>query len=121
MSQPWHVPYHIIAKNDPDVTVVKVYFPEEGQILIYWYDGNRKSPGRVPQWVQKLFCNEDKQNSDQEASESEEYIHELEDEKSITSESESDPVPIVKQRVPPPSDKGRYSLRDGIMALQRLV
>ena len=67
--------------------MVKVYFPEEGQIQVhqsrvcscpphlpagfYWYGGNRKSQGRVPQWVQNLFCNEqDEQNSDQEVSES---------------------------------------------------
>ena len=119
--------------------MVKVYFPEEGQIQVhlsrvcscpphlpaglYWCGGNRKCPGRVLQWVQKLFCNEqeDKQNSNQEASESEECAHELEDEKSSTSEHKSDPVPIVKQRVPPPSVKSRYSLRDQIVAPERLV
>ena len=35
LSRPWHGPYRIIAKNDPDVTMVKVYFPEEGQIQVH--------------------------------------------------------------------------------------
>ena len=32
LSRPWHGPYHVVDKNDPDVTMVKVYFPEETQI-----------------------------------------------------------------------------------------
>ena len=30
LSRPWHGPYKITEENDPDVTAVKVYFPEEG-------------------------------------------------------------------------------------------
>ena len=144
LSRPWHGPYRIIAKNDPDMTMVRVYFPEEGQIQVhqsrvcscpphlpagfYWYGGNRKSQGRVPQWVQNLFCNEqDEQNSDQEVSESSasaESAMELEDEESSAPEpdtnSEAEPQPMVKCRVPLPSAEGRYSLRDRIVAPQRL-
>ena len=35
LSRPWHGPYRIITKSDPDVTVVKIYFPEEGQIQVH--------------------------------------------------------------------------------------
>ena len=71
LSRPWHGPYRIIARSDPDVTVAKVHFPEDGTIRVhqlrvcpcppllpagfYWYGGNRKSPGRVPQWLQQLL------------------------------------------------------------------
>ena len=32
ISQPWHGTYHMTQRNDPDITVVKVYFSEEGAI-----------------------------------------------------------------------------------------
>lgn len=70
LSRPWHGPYRITERNDPDVTVIKVYFPEEGAIQVhqnrvcvcppemptgfYWYGGNRKSQGRVPKWLQRM-------------------------------------------------------------------
>ena len=71
LSRPWHGPYRIVERRDPDVTVVKVYFPEDGPIQIhqlrvcpcptqlpagfYWYGGRRKSPGHVPPWLQRLL------------------------------------------------------------------
>ena len=35
LSHPWHGPYRVTERNDPDITVVKVYFPEEGGIQIH--------------------------------------------------------------------------------------
>ena len=35
LSQPWHGPYRIVARDDPDVTVKKVYFPDDPQIQIH--------------------------------------------------------------------------------------
>lgn len=32
LSRPWHGPYRITDKNDPDVTCVKVYHPQDGPI-----------------------------------------------------------------------------------------
>ena len=71
LSRPWHGPYRITAINEPDATLVKVYFPEEGPIQVhlsrvcpcppllpagfYWYGGNRRCPGRVPQWVDRML------------------------------------------------------------------
>ena len=71
LSRPWRGPFRITSCNDPDVTVVKVYYPEEGPLQIhqtrvcpcpsalpvgfYWYDGNRKSSGGVPRWVNNLL------------------------------------------------------------------
>ena len=77
LSQPWRGPFRITRRDDPDVTVVKVYFPEEGPLQIhqsrvclsphtlpvgfYWYGGTRKSSGRVPGWVTKLLENPQQQ------------------------------------------------------------
>ena len=71
LSRPWHGPYRVTAVNNPDVTVVKVYFPQDKQITIhqnqvkycptafpagfYWYGGKQKGLGNVHEWVQKLL------------------------------------------------------------------
>ena len=146
LSRPRHGPYRIIAKNDLDVTMVKVYFQGKFKytnpecvaahltcwfLLVWW----KQKESRTNTTMGTEVVQEDEQNSDQEASESfkseepsEECVVELEDEKSSTSEPESesvelepDPQPIVKQRVPLSSAKGCYSLRDRIVAPQRLV
>ncbi len=81
-----------------DVTVVKVYFPDHGQIQVhqsrvapcpegfpagyYWYGPKRHSPGRPPKWVQSLLSSanqletqppvaKEQDNSDSEDPESE--------------------------------------------------
>jgi len=71
LSRPWHGPYCAIAVNNPDVTVTKVYFPQDKQITIhqswvkycpaafspgfYRYGGKQKGLGNVPEWVQNLL------------------------------------------------------------------
>jgi len=70
LSHPWHGPYRITTRRDPDVNAVKVYFPNEGQIQVhqqrickcppelipgyYWYGKGQKSTGGIPKWVEKL-------------------------------------------------------------------
>ena len=70
LSRLWHGPYRVTQINDPDVTVVKVYFPEEGLLQVhqlricqcpsglpvgfYWYGKTWKSSGRVPQWAERI-------------------------------------------------------------------
>ena len=62
LLQPQRGSFRIISSNDPDVTVVKAYSPEEGPLQIhntlpfgfYWYEGTSKSSGRVRSWVQML-------------------------------------------------------------------
>ena len=64
LSQPWHGPYRIISKKDPDVVACKIYFPDDTPIQIhqsrvqrcptsfpgnfYWYGSKRSKPGRPP-------------------------------------------------------------------------
>ena len=71
LSQPWHGPYRVESVDDPDVTVSKVYFTEDGQIQVhqsrvkscpphfphgfYWYGGRRRKPGRPPKWVAQVL------------------------------------------------------------------
>ena len=35
LSQPWHGPYQVIERNDPDLTISKVYYPQEGIIQVH--------------------------------------------------------------------------------------
>ena len=62
LSHPWHGPYRIISRDDPDITVTKIYFPDDPSIQVhqsrvqhcppslpsefYWYGTKRSKPGR---------------------------------------------------------------------------
>jgi hypothetical protein len=35
LSRPWHGPYHVVDKRDPDITIVKLYAPQGGQIQVH--------------------------------------------------------------------------------------
>ena len=35
LSQPWHGPYRIISRDDSDVTVSKVYFPDDPLLQVH--------------------------------------------------------------------------------------
>ena len=110
LSPPWHGPYHVLARNDPDLTVAKVYFPQDGQIQIhqlrvtpcpaefpagyYWYGKKKQSPGRPAKWVEQLLsspsrlgqnCGEQQPNESEAATSESEY-----DEKSDDEEEEAD-------------------------------
>ena len=76
LSRPWHGPFRVTSRDDPDVTVTKSYFPQETPIQVhqsrvcpcpldfpegcYWYGGSQRSDG-LPQWVETLL--EDAANS----------------------------------------------------------
>lgn len=71
LSHPWHGPYRILTRDDPNVTVSKVYYPQEAVLRVhqervcfcpselpagfFWYGRRRHSPGRPPRWVQLLM------------------------------------------------------------------
>ena len=72
LSRPWHGPYRIVSRDDPDVTVAKIYFPDDPLIQIhqshvqhcppsltlgfYWYGTKRSKPGRPPKQVLKQLA-----------------------------------------------------------------
>ena len=74
LSRPWHGPYRILTLDEPDVTAIKVYFPEDKTIRVhlslvtpyptefplgfYWYGTKRHSSGCPPKWLQ-CFLNQD--------------------------------------------------------------
>ena len=71
LSRPWHGPFRIVSRSDPDVTVSNVYFPSDAHIKVhqnrvshcpdkfpagyYCYGGKRKGTGTPPKWVDNLF------------------------------------------------------------------
>ena len=64
LSRPWHDPYRVISREDPDITAVKIHFTSDPPIQVhqsrvnkcppsmpndfYWYGGKRSKPGRPP-------------------------------------------------------------------------
>ena len=70
LSRPWHGPYRVIAVDEPDVTLIKVYFSNHSPIQVhqsrvkpcppdlpagsYWYGSRRAGPGRPPKWTEQL-------------------------------------------------------------------
>ena len=69
LSRPWHGPYRIVDRNDPDISAKKLFFPEDPVIQVhqsrvqkcpssfpkdfYWYGGKRSKAGRPPKRVLK--------------------------------------------------------------------
>ena len=129
LSRPWHGPYRVESVDDPDVTVSKVYFTEDGQIQVhqsrvkscpphfphgfYWYGGRRRKPGRPPKWVAQVLDEQlepEEERPESSQLEEEQFLDAPEDE-----ELPSDEVPETKsdstceeKKAQPPS---RYPLR----------
>ena len=71
LSRPWHGPYRVVEVKEPEVTVVKVYRPQDGQTHIHktrvslcpdafpagyhWYSNKCHCPDRAQKWVDKLL------------------------------------------------------------------
>lgn len=67
-----HGPYRIVSRDDPDVTVAKIYFPDDPLIQIhqswvqhcppsltlgfYWYGTKRSKPGQPPKQILKQLA-----------------------------------------------------------------
>ena len=151
LSKPWHGPYRVTQKNDPDVTVVPVHFPESGSIQVhqsrvcccppkwptgfYWYGGNKLSRGGVPRWLEKLLS--------QKSAEPEDKIVSAEPTEDTTSpedgmtaatsdaltQQEEDNQELLEpetDQITPTSDRGvltnaRYNLRHAVKPPDRLV
>ncbi len=66
LSHPWHGPYRVLTRNDPDVSVAKAhtiqvhqervcFCPPEFPAGYFWYGRRRHSVDRPPKWVQSLL------------------------------------------------------------------
>ena len=74
LSRPWYGPFRVCAKQDPNLIVSKVYFPEDPSFQVhqvrvcpspamfpagfYWYGARRQSPGRTPSWLLTMSSHE---------------------------------------------------------------
>ena len=141
LSRPWHGPYRILSKEGPDVTVIKVYFPQDQAIRVhlsrvtpcpsefppgfYWYGTRRHSPGRPPKWVQQLL-------SEDPSSESKESDPHADSALTSTTDPEPDPQEIgdgegeveselVVDATLDTRTHVHYSLRNKVSAPQRLM
>ena len=79
LARPWHGPYRVTELEGPDLTAVKVYFPQEKTIRIhrsrvqslpttfpagyYYYGSNQHGPGHYPKWIDGVLG--DDQSADQ--------------------------------------------------------
>ena len=121
LSRPWHGPCRVTRRDDPDITVVKVYFPDEGSIQVhqsrvcscpprlpagfYWYGGQRKSPGRLPPWLTKLLMEMPDQTEEAMDDSNESEVESCDN-------AEPSTHPASKQSSEsPPSTSSRYPLR----------
>ena len=71
LSRPWHGPYWVISLYSPNVSVTKVYFPQDRPICVhksrvkpchenfpadfYWYGRKRRGSGQPPKWVSAVL------------------------------------------------------------------
>ena len=71
LSRPWYGPFRIIGKQDPNLTVRKVYCLEDPEFTVhqlrvcpspsmlpagfYWYGAKRRSQGRTPTLLQRML------------------------------------------------------------------
>ena len=69
LSRPWHGPYRVVSRSDPDISAKKLFFPEDPAIQVhqsrvrkcpsafpkdfYWYGGKRSKAGRPPKQILK--------------------------------------------------------------------
>ena len=121
LARPWHGPYHVTRRNDPDITVVNVYYHDEGSIQVhqsrvcscpprlpagfYWYGGQRKSPGRLPPWLTKLLTEMPDQTEEAMDDSNESEVESCDNTEPATH-------PASKQSCEsPPSTSNRYPLR----------
>ena len=139
LSRPWHGPYRIMSRDDPDVSVSKVYFPQEGAIQVhqsrvcpcpsefpagyFWYGSKRRGPGHPPKWTEALMqrgqltgeCFAEADDSTEEA----DAQAGSSDEPTESAGLEADTCTACDE-MPPPRTSGRYSLRRQVQAPDRL-
>ena len=140
LSRPWHGPYRVTEQNNPDVTIVKVYRPQDGAIQVhktrvipcpaafpagyYWYGDRRSSPGRAPRWVDHLL-QEETQDAEPHPGASEETNDDPQDQEPPVTSTDETPTSTATALTPPslPEDEiseqgasgvGQHRRRDGL-------
>ena len=143
LSQPWHGPFRVVSCDDPDLTVVKIYFPQDEQIQIhqtrvtpcpadfpagyYWYGRKRHSPGRPAQWLETLADVLETDDTNHLGAKESQEQSELESgaESEAESEAISDEEATHTHTVPEPesnrAQSNRYTLRSRVKPPARLM
>ena len=127
LLRPWRGPFRVTRRDDPDIIVVKVYFPEEGPLQVhqsrvcpcppalpvrfYWYGGTRKSSGRVPVWVTKLLHNAQQQSADDHPQLNEESCTEQSDSEADSEKKLSEDTNPTEHESSDTRQPSRYPLR----------
>ena len=81
LSRPWHGPYHILSIHTPNVTAVKVYYPQDSPIRVYlsriqkcpngipagfyWYGGKKSSFIQTPKWLDAILRDSNSSKTEQ--------------------------------------------------------
>jgi len=133
----------ILCGDDPDLTVVKIYFPQDEQIQIhqtrvipcpadfpagyYWYGRKRHSPGRPAQWLETLADVLETDDTNHLGAKESQEQSELESgaESEAESEAISDEEATHTHTVPEPesnrAQSNRYTLRSRVKPPARLM
>ena len=108
----------VLSQDDPDITVVKVYRPQDGQIQIhqsrvkpcpnfpagfFWCGARRHGPGRPPKWIDEVLRDP------------------LESQKAEQSTPASSHKEPIRTSSPHPSSNRRYNLRSHPQASTQLT
>ena len=119
------------ALNGPDVSISKVYYPQEGGIQVhlsrvkpcppnfpagfFWYGGKRRGPGRPPKWVEQFL--DDKEvntESDMTSGNDTQGNHTAQDNlshQSVSTATDNGPSHVSTQQN---RMTGKYNLRHGV-------
>ena len=128
LSHPWHGPYRVVDCREPDITVAKIYRPQDGQIQIhqmrvtpcppdfpagyFWYGKKQHSPGRPLTWVEELGRTVDAEVSTADhTSELPDTCSDVEDQPTATDSETEDVTALPQPQYSRATARGRYSLR----------
>ena len=143
LSRPWHGPYHVVDIRQPDMTVVKVYRPQDGRIQIhqtrvtpcppafpagyYWYGDKRPRPGRPPKWVDRLLQGVPVSTQEADVEDSDETTPAEDQDLSLDRGDPGEHSPAVEPELSVPESEptalrapGRYGLRRRVVPPDRL-
>ena len=142
LSRPWHGPFRVVSRNDPDITVSNVYFPNDTPIKVhqnrvshcpkefpagyYWYGGKRKGTGAPPAWVDKLLNSPVQSDVNSSGEITETVVTDISESEGQNSNSPNDVLNDKESNedseqqadaqpevnVTPRSERSQYSLRD---------
>lgn len=141
----------MVSRNDPDITVSNVYFPNDTPIKVhqnrvshcpkefpagyYWYGGKRKGTGAPPAWVDKLLNSPVQSDVNSSGEITETVVTDISESEGQNSNSPNDVLNDKESNedseqqadaqpevnVTPRSERSQYSLRDSTKKPKRFT